>query len=66
MEDPEKSFPNGTQMGVSTYPDDPLHIWMDTDESRYGVGTGIRGDNGMFGASGARAVAPAVPLGAYA
>ncbi len=43
----------------------------DTDESadehhtRYGVGTDIRGDNGVFGASGARAGAPAVLLGTY-
>ncbi len=61
----------GTQVGVSTYSDDPLYIRTDTDESRdehhtrYGVGTGIRGDNGVFGASGARADAPAVLLGAY-
>ncbi len=57
MEDPEKSFHNGTQVGVSTYPDDPLNIRTDTDESadehhtRYGVGTSIQGDNGVFGAS---------------
>ncbi len=61
----------GTQEGVSTYSDDPFHIRTDTDEfgdehhTRYGVGTGIRGDNGVFGASGARAGAPAVLLGAY-
>ena len=58
-------------MGVSTYPDDPLNIRTDTDESAdehhtlYGVGTGIRRDNGVFGASGARAGAPAVLLDAY-
>ncbi len=56
---------------MSTYSDDPLHIRTDTDESgdehhtRYGVGTGIRGDNGVFGTSGARAGAQAVLLGAY-
>ncbi len=44
---------------------------MDTDESvnkhhaRYGVCTDIRGDNGLFGASGARAGAPTALLGAY-
>ncbi len=58
-------------MGVSTYSDDPFHIRTDMDESgdehhtRYGVGTGVRGDNGVFCASGARAGAPAVLLGAY-
>ncbi len=56
---------------MSTYPDNPLNVWTDTDESadehhvRYGVGTGIWGDNSVFGASGARAGAPAVLLGAY-
>ena len=51
---------------VSTYPDDPLHIRTDIDESgdkhhtQYRVGTGIRVDNGVFGTSGARAGAPAV------
>ncbi len=54
----EKSTCIGTQIGMSTYSDDPLHIRTDTDESgdkhhtRYGVGTGIRGVNGVFGASG--------------
>ncbi len=67
----EKPACIGTQIGVSTYLDDPLHIQTDTNESgdehhtRYGVGTGIRGDNGVFGASGARAGAQAVLLGAY-
>ncbi len=66
----EKSTCICTQIGVSTYSDDPHHIRTDTDESgdeyhtRYGVCTGIRGDNGVFGASGARAGAPAVLLGA--
>ncbi len=56
---------------MSTYSDDPLYIRTDTDESgdehhtRYGVGTGIRGDNSVFGASGAGAGAQAVLLGAY-
>ncbi len=59
-EDPEKSSLIGTQVGVSTYPDDPLNVRTDMDESadehntRYGVGTGIRGDSSEFGASGAR------------
>ncbi len=59
------------KMWVSTYPDDPLKIWTDMDESadehhtQYGVGTCIRGVNSVFGASGARAGAPAVLLGAY-
>ncbi len=56
---------------MSTYSDDPLHIRTDTDESRdehhtrYGVGTGIQGNNGVFGASGARAGTQAVLLCAY-
>ncbi len=71
VESPEKSSCIGTHVDVSTYPDDPLMIWTDTDESadehhtRYGVSTSIRGDNGVFGASGARAGAPAVLSGAY-
>ncbi len=56
---------------MSTYSDDLLHIWTDTDESgdehhtQYGVGTSIRGDNSVIGASGPRAGAQAVLLGAY-
>ncbi len=67
----EKSTCIGTQIGVSTCSDDPLHIRTDTDESgdehhtQYGVGTGIRGDSGVFGTSGARVGAQAVLLGAY-
>ncbi len=69
----ERPAPIGTQVGVSTYSDDLFYTRTDTDESgdehpmstRYGVGSGIRGDNGVFGASGARAGAPAVLLGAY-
>ncbi len=67
----ERSSRIGTHVGVSTYPDDPLNIQTDTDESadehhtRYGVDTNIRGDNGVFGTSGARAGAPAVLLSAY-
>ncbi len=67
----EKPSCIGTQVGVSTYSDDLYHTRRDTDESgdehhtRYGVGTGVRGDNGVFGTSGARAGAPAVLLGAY-
>ncbi len=62
----ERPARNGTQVGVSTYSDDPFHIRTDTNESgdehhdRYGVSSGIRGDNSVFGASGARAGAPAV------
>ncbi len=33
----EKPSCIGTQVGVSTYSDDPLHIWMDTDESDQGA-----------------------------
>ncbi len=61
----------GTHVGLSSYSDVPLTLRTDTDESadehhmRYGVSTGIRGDNDVFGASGARAGAPAVLLAAY-
>ncbi len=47
--DPEKSFRNGTQVGVSTYPLDPLNIRTEMDESadehhtRYGVAPVFKG-----------------------
>ncbi len=68
---PERSSHIGTHVGVATYPDNKLMFRTDTDESadehhmRYGVSTDIRGDNGVFGTSGARAEAPAVLLDAY-
>ncbi len=59
---PERSSHISTHVGVSTYPNDALmyehHTW-------YGLGTNIRADSGVFGASDATAWAPALLLGAY-